>query len=179
MTSSFKFLGALIFLLIQDVNGLENGIIGFGRSMYEDLCCLSCHESLFPLYLSCTTFMEHDDMPGMDMDMDTMGMGATSEECRTSNLPWLQSMAYCIQQSCTADGYSVEKQAKCFRTHVVAGASEPSFYDSLPDSAPTVELPGDAMWLNETRLVNHHIYHETYGTLGEFARSEYIHSRYS
>ncbi|KAI3324911.1 ferric reductase like transmembrane component [Xylariaceae sp. AK1471] len=179
MISLFTFFSVSLFLLIQDVNAAENGIIGFGRSMYENLCCLACHESLSSLYLSCTTFAENGDMTGMGMDMGTTAMGMTSEECRTFNIPWLQSMAYCIQQTCAADGYSIEKQAECFSTHAVAGASEPSFHDSLPDVAPTVELPEHAMWLNETSLVNHDIYHATHGTLGEFARSEYIHTRYS
>ncbi|RDW85357.1 hypothetical protein BP5796_03682 [Coleophoma crateriformis] len=112
---------------------------------------------------------------GMSMDMS----GTTSDECYASNIPWLQTMAYCIQQNCNADGYSAEKQAKCFSTQAVAGASQPIFQDSLPATVPTVELSADAMWLNATSLVNRDTYYATHGTLGEFARSEYIHTRYS
>lgn len=88
-------------------------------------------------------------------------------------------MAYCIQQNCNADGYPAEKQAKCFSVQAVAGASTPTFQDSLPATAPTVEVAEDAMWLNVTSLVNSDTYYATHGTLGEFARSEYIHTRYS
>jgi len=114
---------------------------------------------------------------GMDMDMEMMG--TTSDECYASNIPWLQTMAYCIQQNCDADGYSAEKQAKCFGVQAVAGALEPTFQDSLPATAPTVELSEDDMWINVTSLVNSNIYYSTHGTLEEFARSEYIHTRYS
>ncbi|KAI0420240.1 ferric reductase like transmembrane component-domain-containing protein [Xylaria grammica] len=183
MFSTFALFAAAVFLQARDVSGAKNGIIGFGIPLYEDACSLACHDSLSSLYLGCTTFPEHHNMSGMsmsmDMDMDMEMMGTTSEECRTSNMPWLQTMAYCIQQACGAYGYSVEKQAKCFSVHAVAGASEPTFHDCLPDTAPTVELPQDAMWLNVTSLVNHETYHATCGTLEEFARSEYIHTKYS
>ena len=88
-------------------------------------------------------------------------------------------MAYCIQQNCDADGYSAEQQAKCFSKQAVAGASEPTFQDSLPVTAPTHELSEGAVWLNVTSLVKSNVYYNTRGSLKEFARSEYIHTRYS
>lgn len=118
-------------------------------------------------------------MSGMDMGDSSEMMGTTSDECYATNKAWLQTMAYCIQQNCDADGYPAKKQAKCFSNQAVAGASTPTFEDSLPAKAPTVELTGDAVWLNSTNLVNKDLYYATHGTLGEFARSEYIHTRYS
>ncbi|KAI1110914.1 ferric reductase like transmembrane component-domain-containing protein [Nemania sp. NC0429] len=186
MISTLTIFSLLFSLLLQHVSGAENGIIGFGRSMYEDPCSLACHDSLSTLYLSCTTFPDHNGMPGMEYDMEMGGggmemgpMGMTTEECRASNKPWLQTMAYCIQQGCGAHGYTVEDQARCFSLHAVGGASEPTFLDSLPDPAPTVELSMHDTWLNVTSLVNAHMYHATHGTLTEFAKSEYSHTRYS
>jgi hypothetical protein len=164
----------------------KDGVVGFGISLYEDLCCQACHDSLSALYLNCTTFMPMDDgMGGMAMKkvkrdgMDMSMMGMTSDECRASNTPWLQTMAYCIQQNCNADMYPADKQATCFSNQALAGASSPTLQQSLPPTAPTVELASDAMWLNETSLVNAELYYSTHGTLGEFARSEYLHTRYS
>jgi hypothetical protein len=173
-----------LFVFIHQGSAANNGIIGFGISLYQDLCCQSCHDSLSTLYLSCTTFsndMSMDMDMGMDMSMDmsTDAMGTTSEECYATNIPWLQTMAYCIQQNCNADGYSAEKQAKYFSTQAVGGASKPTFHDSLPATAPKVELSKDATWLNVTSLVNRETYYAIHGTLGEFTRSEYIHTRYS
>lgn len=178
MRTAIPFFILSLFFSIYHVSAIENGIVGFGISLYQDLCGQSCHDSLSSLYLNCTTFPEGDDM-SMDMDMGMGGAGTTSDECYTTNMPWLQTMAYCIQQNCNADGYSAEKQAKSFRTQAVAGASEPTFQDSLPATAPTAELSEDEIWLNVTSLVNRDTYYNTYGTLKEFARSEYIHTRYS
>lgn len=170
--------------LIHHAAGSKQGIVGFGISLYPDLCCQACHDSLSSLYLTCTTF-DHGDMGAMD-DMGDMGgmgdmgvMGTTSEECYANNTAWLQTMAYCIQQNCNADGYPTEKQAECFSAQAVGGASTPTFHDSLPATAPTMELTSDAKWLNETSLVNSDVYYATHGTLGEFARSEYFHTKYS
>jgi hypothetical protein len=176
MGSAICFLVLSLFLFFDNVQAGENGIIGFGLSLYQDLCCQACHDSLSTLYLNCTTF---DDM-SMDMSMDSMDMmGMTSNECYYTNTPWLQTMAYCIQQNCDAVGYSADKQAICFSNQAVAGASTPTFQDSLPATAPTVELEVNATWVNITSLVNADLYYSTYGTEGEFARSEYIHTRYS
>ena len=172
-----------LFFAVSQVNATQNGIIGFGISLYQDLCCQSCHDSLSSLYLTCTTFPEGDHMDmDMDMGMDMGGeepMGTTSEDCYATNTQWLQTMAYCIQQNCNTNGYDPMKQAKCFSTQALGGAPGPTFQDSIPAIAPTVELSEDAMWLNVTSLVNKNTYHSIHGTLGEFARSEYIHTRYS
>ncbi|OBT83462.1 hypothetical protein VE02_07415 [Pseudogymnoascus sp. 03VT05] len=184
MRAAISFFVMSLSGLIQSGYAAESGIMGFGLSLYQDLCCQTCHDSLSALYLNCTTFPEDDHMDmsmdmymGTDMSMDTMPM--TSAECYAANIPWLQTMAYCIQQHCNADGYSANKQAKCFSTQAVAGASEPTFQDSLPAKAPTVELPEDAMWLNTTSLVNKNTYSSIHGTLKEFTRQEYMHTRYS
>lgn len=153
------------------------GIIGWGISYYQDLCCQACYDTLSALYLSCTTFDdEGSSMGGMDM---SMAMGTTSDACRASNTPWLETMAYCIQSNCDAHQYSAEKQVQCFSAHAVGGASEPTLQQSLPSSAPTVELDADAMWLNVTSLANGDLYYSTYGTEGNFAATEYYHSRYA
>lgn len=180
MGTAIPFFILYLFFCIHHVSAIKNGIVGFGISLFQDFCCQSCHDSLSSLYLSCTTFHEGEDTSmSMDMGMDMHMTGETSDHCYATNIPWLQTMAYCIQQNCNADGYGVEKQAKCFRTQAVANALDPTFEDSLPATAPTVELSEDEIWLNVTSLVNRKTYYATHGTLKEFARSEYIHTRYS
>ncbi|KFX94318.1 hypothetical protein O988_06381 [Pseudogymnoascus sp. VKM F-3808] len=178
-----------VYFVILSLSGIvqygyaaDSGIMGFGLSLYQDLCCQTCHDSLSALYLNCTTFPTHEGMDmsmDMDMDMEMAMMPMTSDECYAANTPWLQTMAFCIQQNCNADGYSADKQAKCFSTQAVAGASEPTFQDSLPATAPTLQLSEDAMWLNSTSLVNKNTYDSIHGTLKEFTRQEYMHTRYS
>ncbi|PBP22566.1 ferric reductase like transmembrane component [Diplocarpon rosae] len=168
----------VFFRVLQDVSAAgAHGIIGFGISLYQDECCQACYDSLSALWLSCTIFDEEMSMnPG---DMDAMAMGTTSPECYATNVPWLETMAYCIRSNCDAHGFPAAKQAACFSTHAVAGAATPTFQQSLPALAPTVELAPDATWLNATSLVNQETYASTYGTEAEFARSEYIHTRYA
>ncbi len=180
----FTFLLLSLSCLTHTAAGYQPGIVGFGISLYPDLCCQACHDSLSSLYLSCTTFGDDDgmgDMGGMDMGDagDAAPMGMTSPECYANNTAWLQTMAYCIQQNCNADGYPSDKQAECFSVQALSGASTPTFHDSLPATPPTVELASDATWLNATSLVNSDLYYSTHGTLGEFARQEYLHTKYS
>lgn len=172
--SSFVLLGLLAAQGGRAQSG--KGIIGFGISLYQDECCQACYDSLSALYLTCTTFANDTSS---HIDMPAMPMGSTSPGCYASNIPWLQTMAYCIKSNCDAHGYPARKQATCFRKHAVMGAATPTFLESLPSAAPTAELAADAMWLNVTSLVNRETYESTYGTEAEFARSEYIHERYS
>ncbi|QBZ58280.1 hypothetical protein PoMZ_03225 [Pyricularia oryzae] len=157
------------------------GIVGYGIDLFPDLCCQSCYDSLSKLYLGCTTFDNSSSMAGMDMSgMDmSMPMAVTSDDCRASNLPWLQTMAYCIQQGCDAVGFPADRQAECFAARAVAGSAQPAFRASLPSSPPQVEVADNATWLNVTSLVNAALYTSTYGTYQEFAREEGLHSTYS
>lgn len=95
----YTLVSFLVFCLffVQYSRAIENGVVGFGISLYQDLCCQACYDSLSTLYLTCTTFDDSAmDMSSMDMDM-SMIMGATSADCYATNVPWLQTMAYCIQ----------------------------------------------------------------------------------
>jgi hypothetical protein len=179
MASTFLLLALSAFPALLSAQTTET-IIGFGNSLYQDQCCQACHDSLSALYLNCTTFpdgMDTSSTEGMDMSMDDMPM--TTADCYASNTPWLQTMAYCIKSNCDAVGFGAAKQAVCFSNQAVAGASLPTFEQSLPAVSPTVELTADATWLNVTSLVNADTYYATYGTEAEFARSEYLHTRYS
>ncbi|KAI1302543.1 ferric reductase like transmembrane component [Xylaria venustula] len=174
---------SLLFLIFSHrASAASNGIVGFGIDIYPDLCCQSCSDSLSALYLSCTTFPDTNTTSSMRKrhgDDDMAGMPTTSDECRASNIPWLETMAYCVQQNCDAVGFGASKQATCFSKRAVSGAAEPTFQKSLPVKAPTIELASDAVWLNSTSLVNSELYYSTYGTYTEFSRSEVFHTTYS
>ena len=96
----YHLLHLLSFISLAHSEPSEHGIIGLGISMYPDLCCQSCHDSLSSLYLSCTTFDVEDDdndagMGGMAKRHEgDMVMGTASDECRTTNKEWLETMAY-------------------------------------------------------------------------------------
>ncbi|GAP93435.1 putative ferric reductase like transmembrane component [Rosellinia necatrix] len=167
---------------LHHVGATKNGIVGFGIDIFPDLCCQACTDSLSSLYLSCTNFSDTNttsSTSGGHGEEDMAGMPTTSDECRASNRPWLETMAYCVQQNCNAVGFEASKQASCFSLHAVAGAAEPTFQQCLPMKAPATDLTADAVWLNSTSLVNSDLYYSTYGTYAEFERSEIFHTTYS
>lgn len=160
--ASIIMLIALFVLGICHVTVADNGTIGFGLTMYQGLCCQACHDSLSSLCLSYTTF-KNDDEISMKVSMSTgMAMKVMiSDQYYATNMPWLQTMAYCIKQNCDADGCSAEKQAKCFSSQSVAGDLNPTFQDSLSALVPVAKLVEDAIWRNVTSLVNKNMHYAT------------------
>ncbi|PVH70598.1 hypothetical protein DL98DRAFT_661067 [Cadophora sp. DSE1049] len=176
-----------LFLLAQLSTGavaVKDGVIGMGISMYKPVCAYACHDSLASLWLNCTTFSTgHDDMAGMDMkllkrmDMGGEAEATTSMECVASNMPWLQTLAYCLKDRCGIDGVGEKKIAKAYSTLSMSDAAV--YSEMLPATAPTTELEADAMWLNETSLVNYDLYFSNRQTLQEFEYQEDTHAQLS
>ncbi|KAH7417787.1 ferric reductase like transmembrane component [Cadophora sp. MPI-SDFR-AT-0126] len=176
-----------LVLLAQLSSGavaVKHGVIGMGISMYKPVCAYACHDSLASLWLNCTTFSSAShDMEGMDMkllkrmDMGEEAEATTSMECVASNMPWLQTLAYCLKDRCRIDGVGEKKIAKAYST---LSMSDTAVYsEMLPATAPTTELEADAMWLNETSLVNYELYFSNRQTLQEFEYQEDTHAQLS
>ena len=140
---------------------VKHGIIGMGINMYKPFCCNACTDTLSPLFLNCTIIKD--------------GVGATSSACRASNVPWLQTLAYCFQQECGGEGFSHEVIQTCWNNM----ADKPSslYQDWVPATAPTVELSAKAKWLNTTSLINSQLYRTTRLAYQEWEFEEYMHSR--
>jgi hypothetical protein len=165
----------------------QYGVLGFGIPMYEPLCCYSCRDAMSTLYLNCTTFAEDMGMDhgGMDMklrkrmDMGGEATAMTSDACYASDRAWLETFSNCVHDKCSKDGVDESVQAQCFSKLAANGLSVSIFQDSLPSVAPSVELDGEATWLNTTSLVNEHAYLANYVTMKEFVSSEHRHTRYA
>ncbi|KAH7309291.1 ferric reductase like transmembrane component-domain-containing protein [Rhexocercosporidium sp. MPI-PUGE-AT-0058] len=166
---------------------VKHGTIGMGITMYKPVCAYACYDSLSALWLNCTTFASaSDDMAGMEgmdmkllkrMDMGEEPEATTSMECVASNMPWLQTLAYCLKDRCGIDGVGENKIAKAYST---LSMSDTAVYsEMLPAEAPTTMLEADAMWLNETSLVNYDMYFSNRQTLQEFEYQEDTHVQLS
>lgn len=107
------------------------------------------------------------------------GSGDTSSSCYASNRPFQQTLAYCIKSHCDADSLPYDQQNTCFQSKNYAGSSGPSLAESLPMSAPSQQLAMDAMWLNETMLVNEAMYTEDRQTISLFEEIEVDHVSWS
>lgn len=110
-----------------------------------------------------------------DMAMD----GETSDECYAHNLAYQQTLAYCIKTHCDDDGISYNEQNECFQSKAYAGPLGPSLQQSLPTQAPTKEIAMDAIWLNNTMLVNEAMYQEDWATISLFEEIEVDHVSWS
>ena len=154
----------------------EHGLIGYGIPEYHPLCCWTCWDVLFAPYLNCTVFMNMDmKLRARDMSM----MGETSDACRVSNQPYMQTLSYCIQDECNKRGVSHNDQALCFHRTLPDGFKNITFEESLPLIPPTEMLDEDAEWLNKTMLVNAPNYLVDYATMQGYSRIGYAHSRWS
>ena len=173
-------------LFALSVAATKHGTIGMGITMYQPVCVYSCHDSLSSLYLSCTTFGDSmEDMPGMDMklrkrmSMGSSSMASTSNECYATNMPWLQTLAYCFKSRCAADGVKEDQIESHWQLFAANGAAVNSYKSLIPRDAPTAELESDAEWLNLTSLVNGENYLANHLTLLEFEFQEDMHVRLS
>jgi len=182
MSSAAPFV--LLWLLATTATAVKHGTVGMGITMYKPLCGYACQNSLLSLYLNCTTFDGHSDMEGMSMKlrkrMDMEGpMGMTSDSCYQSDMPWLQTLAYCMKERCAVDGVGETDIEKVYGILAANGQPVPSYSSMIPSEAPTEELADDAMWLNTTSLVNGDMYQEYHETLSNFEFQEDTHVRLS
>jgi hypothetical protein len=165
----------LLYTVASQAAG-DAGLIGYGIPEYHPFCCWTCKDVLYDPYLSCTTFME------MDMKLRTremMMMGSTSDGCRLSNKPYMQTLAYCIKDECDKRGVSHSDQKTCFHKVLPEGSYNMTYDETIPPVLPVSMLAEDAEWLNQTMLVNGPNYLIAYATMKGYSRIGYAHSRYS
>ncbi|KAB5533414.1 ferric reductase like transmembrane component-domain-containing protein [Coniochaeta sp. 2T2.1] len=72
------------------------GVIGYGVVMYDPPCAYACIDTVKGWDLDCGG--DHDDMDSMDMG--SMAMSSTTPECRATNDPFLQTLAWCFHTHC-------------------------------------------------------------------------------
>jgi hypothetical protein len=168
-------IACLLYRVASQAAG-DAGLIGYGIPEYRPVCCWTCQDVLYDPYLSCTTFME------MDMKLrprEMMMMGSTTGECRLSNAPYMQTLAYCIKVECGKRGVSHGDQEACFHKILPEGNYNKTYDETIPPTPPVDMLAEGDEWLNKTMLVNGPHYLIAYATLKGYSRIGYAHSRYS
>jgi len=79
----------------------SNYFPGYGFSWYDPDCGFSCYNAVSSASLSCPAT---DSLAGNSMGMDmTMATGAPTPSCQAQNLPFLETIAYCMSTRCSAD----------------------------------------------------------------------------
>lgn len=113
------------------------------------------------------------------MDMGGDPMATTSDDCYATNIPWLETLAYCFQQHCVADRTKESQFESRWKALAANGFAVASYQSILPLTVPTAQLEANATWLNTTSLVNEDVYFANHQTLQEFEFQEDMHVRLS
>ncbi|KAH7092188.1 ferric reductase like transmembrane component-domain-containing protein [Paraphoma chrysanthemicola] len=147
------------------------------QAVYQPNCAFACRDQFSSAHLECTS-MDHGGG-------GHHGSSATSKECYAGNTPWLTTLAYCINATCTdvpkytLEAYWAERVTKSERGNKLQ--PKWTYQETLEQMAglppPTKELEEDEE-LNFTALYNSEAWESTRGALQHFELAESMHSRY-
>lgn len=92
-TSLIAIISICNYAVAHEMNGKAgSGLIGYGTNMYKPYCASACHDTV-PMKMHCEDDSDTMTMPDGDPPMP-------SAECVSTNIPFLQSVAYCVNQKC-------------------------------------------------------------------------------
>jgi hypothetical protein len=95
---------ALLLLFTATANAYKTGLMGYGQSWYDPACAYACRAIIGSAPLDCP---DHDTAD-MDMSMHMHG-GSPMASCISENFNFLSTLAYCLDNHCTAIGVSPSK----------------------------------------------------------------------
>ncbi|KAF3384099.1 Ferric reductase transmembrane component 3, partial [Talaromyces pinophilus] len=164
---AFSLSFVVLLLSLSTTSAAANvGLVGYGRTVFDPLCCYSCLSSLWGLQLSCT----RPQLPNQQRGSDPL--------CHATNQPYLSSLAYCIEIKCAAENVSTNAAKQCWSNVTGDGLAVSTLEDNFPSTPPTSELAYNSISLNETSLVNEHFYQDSRSTIQEYIRGESAHAHY-
>ncbi|KAF2475226.1 ferric reductase transmembrane component 4 [Lindgomyces ingoldianus] len=162
-------------LVALALSGTSSALIGYGVSKYDPLCAHSCQQSFKSTLLTCSSRKTGEG------DHDSV---KTTAKCRSTNTPWLTTLAYCMNSTCA--NYSVEPwqlekfwTAKCTgdpKVHPKWTYGEALTKIEIGAKFPTVGAEKNKM-LNSTAQVDRDTWEGYMETLGQIERSETIAAR--
>jgi hypothetical protein len=160
-----------------------HGLIGYGIKMYQPPCAFACQSSISNP-LECP--MDNHDMKGME-GMKVKRMSHDSEkpspECYANSKPYLQTLAYCMDQRCPED-VKTSARDRFFEMSIGGRLKQPpvpmySYVEALLsiERPPTNSTPADEM-LMEVSLVEYEDYISNFNGNHGFELMESKHSLY-
>jgi hypothetical protein len=158
-----------------------HGLIGYGIKMYHPPCAFACQSSISnPLDCS----MDHhdmEDMEGMKGKRMSHGGEKPSPECYANSEPYLQTLAYCMDQRCP-DHVPTSTRDKFFEMSIGGRLKQPpvpmySYVEALMsiDRAPVNSTPADET-LTQVSLVEDEDYISNFNGNHGFELAESMHS---
>jgi hypothetical protein len=160
-----------------------HGLIGYGIQMYQPPCAFACQSSISNP-LDCP--MDQHGMEGMEgMKVKRMSHGGEkpSPECYANSKPYLQTLAYCMDQRCPDDVHTSARD-KFFEMSIGGRLKQPpvpmySYVEALMsiERPPYNSTPADDM-LMEVSLVEDEDYISNFNGNHGFELAESKHSLY-
>lgn len=159
-----------------------HGLIGYGIKMYQPPCAFAC-QSAISNPLDCP--MDHHDMEMEGMKVKRMSHGGEkpSPECYANSKPYLQTLAYCMEQRCP-DDVKTSARDKFFEMSIGGRLKQPpvpvySYVEALMsiERAPTNSTPAEEM-LTHVSLVGDEDYISNFNGNYGFEIMESSHSLY-
>ncbi|ORX40124.1 ferric reductase like transmembrane component-domain-containing protein [Kockovaella imperatae] len=165
------------------------GFIGYGINMYHPWCASACRDSISTNGLICDDTVSHHGEHPHDTSMGMKKRAGDNEspsvECIASNVPYLQSVAYCIETHCE-DETAVDQVEDWWKRWMLGRAvNQPipnlTFSQSLASlsTAPNVTLGDGAEEVTTLPvLVDEETYVMNYNAAAQFETIEETHARY-
>lgn len=184
-TFSVVATGVSLALPVLASNGRDgHGLIGYGIKMYQPPCAFACQSSIANP-LDCPD--AHHDMEGMEgmkvKRMSGMDMEKPSPECYANNEPYLQTLAYCMQQYCP-DDVTVSARDEFLEMSIGGRLKQPpkprwSYMEALLsiEQPPSNYTPAEEI-LTQASLVNETDYISNFNGNHGFELSETLNSKY-
>lgn len=174
----FSMLTALLFpLLVTPVLAF----IGLGIDMYNPSCAYACRSVIASAMLDCPTEPDHS---GHDM-MKRHGHDMTvTPACRSTSVPFLTTLAYCIHERCFPDPNPKRERLERYWYTASTGdeAVAPMWgwqesYDKV-NTTPTATYDTEEMVLNTTMLIKVEEWQAEKQSMEAFEAQERLNSRY-
>jgi hypothetical protein len=163
------------------------GFIGMGIPMYDPVCAYACRSVIATANIECDESHDHDDMDmsgmsGMSMIKRHGHDTDITPECRAMSEPFLTTLAYCINSTCSSDikAWVLEKYWLVESTGEKTVEPMWTYEQSLMmvNSTPATTFDPEEMMM-ETQLLALTDLEEQSRTLKNFADGEVLHARYT
>lgn len=161
------------------------GFIGMGIPMYDPVCAFACRAVIASAAIECDDTHDHSDM-----DMGGMSMAVVKRhghdteitpECRAMSEPFLTTLAYCINSSCTDTKAWILEKYWLDETTGEPGVEPMWTYEQslmMVNATPATTFDPEEMMM-DTQLVAASDLKEQSRTLKNFADGETLHARYT
>lgn len=163
--------------------------IGITLEMYNPSCAYACRSVIGSAMIDCAAEADHSTQPRGETHNMTMkkrhgDMSEVTPECRSTSIPFLTTLAYCIHEKCFPDFNPTRAKLETYWYAQSTGdkAVEPMWgyqetYDRI-NGTPSATYDSEAMLLNGTVLVDKSSWQAEKQSMEQFEWQETFNSRY-